>query len=161
MSTRQNLQPPVPFSTTLAVRDGCLCFQTQRAARELARTFDRAFQPFNLSNGQFSLLMALNRPVPPAMGQLGDELGMDRTTVTAAVKVLSARGLLARRAAPDDRRIQHLALTPEGHALLHAVLPVWRETLARIHAAGAGAAPGAVEMLGTLARAAATAREGR
>ena len=31
---------PIPFSTTLHVRDNCLCLHAQRAARALARRFD-------------------------------------------------------------------------------------------------------------------------
>ncbi len=83
-----------PYETTLYIRDHCLCLHAQRAARALARRFDRAFRPFGLTNGQFSLLMALNRPEPPAMGAVADLLAMDRTTLTAALKPLERRGLV-------------------------------------------------------------------
>ncbi|MBB4065767.1 MarR family winged helix-turn-helix transcriptional regulator [Gellertiella hungarica] len=132
MSSRENPPPPIPFSTTLHVRDHCLCFQAQRAARELARTFDLAFQPLGLTNGQFSLMMALNRPQPPALGQLAGELRVDRTTLTAAVKVLERRRLVAGSRDPENRRVQRLSLTPEGYALLQLALPIWERTLARI-----------------------------
>ena len=59
---------PVAFETTLLVRDSCLCLHAQRAARALARQFDQVLKPVGLTNQQFSLLMALNRPAPPAMG---------------------------------------------------------------------------------------------
>lgn len=150
MSTAGFSPPPVPFATTLFVRDHCLCFQAQRAARELARLFDRAFQPFGVGNGQFSLMMALNRPEPPSIGQLGRELGMDRTTVTAAVKVLSGRGLLQSRPAPGDRRVQQLLLTEDGYRLLQQLLPVWQDTLARLTAQSAtelAAVPATLESL--------------
>ena len=55
----------IPYETTLFVRDHCLCLYAQRAARALARRFDDALRPLGLTNGQFSLLMALNRPEPP------------------------------------------------------------------------------------------------
>jgi hypothetical protein len=58
----------VPFEITLQVRDTCLCLAAQRAARALARRFDEALRPLELTNGQFSLLMSLNRPKPAAMG---------------------------------------------------------------------------------------------
>src|SRR3978361_166261 len=54
----------IPFETTLLVRDTCLCLHVQRAARVLARRFDEALKPVGLTNGQFSLLMSLNRPAP-------------------------------------------------------------------------------------------------
>ena len=60
---------------TLYVKDACLCFAAQRAARALARRFDAAFRPLGLTNGQFSLLMALNRPSPPTLSSLAELLG--------------------------------------------------------------------------------------
>lgn len=116
----------LPFSATLEVRDRCLCFRAQRAARLLARRFDAAFRPFGLSNGQFSLLMALNRPVPPTMGEVAPFLGMDRTSLTAMLKPLERRALVTVSPDPEDRRSRRLTLTEKGRALLDAALPVWR-----------------------------------
>ena len=118
--------PVLPFSATLEVRDRCLCFRTQRAARALARRFDAAFRRFGLTNGQFSLLMSLNRPAPPPMGEVAAFLAMDRTTLTAALKPLVRRGLVAARADPRDARTRRLRLTADGRALLAEALPVWR-----------------------------------
>ena len=87
-------QPAVPYETTLRVRDTCLCLHTQRAARALARRFDEVFRPLGLTSGQFSLMMALNRPEPPAMAAVAALLAMDRTTLTAALKPLERRGLV-------------------------------------------------------------------
>src|ERR671933_2323956 len=102
MSTR--FSTCVPFETTLEVRDTCLCLHVQRAARALARRFDEALRPVGLTNGQFSLLMALNRPEPAAMGPVARLLAMDRTTLTAALKPLERDGLVAIGADPTDRR---------------------------------------------------------
>ncbi|MGC2529450.1 MAG: MarR family winged helix-turn-helix transcriptional regulator, partial [Candidatus Acidiferrum sp.] len=74
------------IATTLLVRDCCLCLHVQRAARALARRFDDALRPVGLTNGQFSLLMSLNRPKPPGMTAVASFLAMDRTTLTAALK---------------------------------------------------------------------------
>jgi len=82
------------FETTLLVRDSCLCLHVQRAARALARRFDDALRPIGLTNGQFSLMMSLNRPAPPTMGAVAALLAMDPTTLTAALKPLRRRGLL-------------------------------------------------------------------
>lgn len=83
VSTPKSLDQKVVFH----VAETCLCLHTQRAARALARAFDKALKPFDLSNGQFSLLMALNRPEPPKIGELAPFLAMDRTSLTAALKV--------------------------------------------------------------------------
>lgn len=119
---------PVPFETTLHVRDCCLCLHVQRAARALARRFDEALRPLGLTNGQFSLMMSLNRSDPPTMTTVAALLAMDRTTVTAALKPLERRGLV--RMTPDqlDRRSRRLSLTAQGKALLAAAMPVWEKT---------------------------------
>lgn len=115
----------IPFSTTLHVRDTCLCLHVQRAARALARRFDLALKPLGLNNGQFSLMMALNRPAPAPMGSVANVLAMDRTTLTAAVKVLERRGLVESMPDPKDRRSRLMKLTAEGTDLLSTALPIW------------------------------------
>jgi DNA-binding MarR family transcriptional regulator len=124
----------VPFETTLEVRDSCLCLFTQRAARALARRFDEALRPAGLTNGQFSLLMSLNRPKPPSMGPVAKLLAMDRTTLTAALKPLEKRGLVRIEADPKDRRSRLLALTDAGRAALAAAVPIWRATHVAVEA---------------------------
>lgn len=123
---------PVPFATTLHVRDTCLCLHVQRAARALARRFDEALRPLDLTNGQFSLLMSLNRPDPPGMGPVAALLAMDRTTLTAALKPLERRGLVAVAPDPADRRSRRLRLTEAGLALLAQAVPIWERTHAAI-----------------------------
>lgn len=119
------------FATTATVRGSCLCLHLQRAARAVARHFDEAFRPLGLTNGQFSLLMSLNRAVPPTISSVAALLAMDRTTLTAALKPLERRGLVTITVDPDDRRSRRLSLTPAGRTALAAAVPVWR----REHAA--------------------------
>lgn len=128
MSNRNAL----PFEITLLVRDTCLCLHLQRAARVVARRFDDALRPLNLTNGQFSLLMSLNRPQPASISSVSAVLAMDRTTVTANLKPLERRGLVSVMANDTDKRRRHLTLTPAGRALLTAALPIWRQTHAAI-----------------------------
>jgi len=122
----------VSIESTLQVRDACLCLHAQRAARALARRFDEALRPFGLTNGQFSLLMALNRPEPPTLGEVARTLAMDRSTLTAALKPLARDGLVDVSVDPRDRRGRRLALTASGHARLEAALPAWRTLHAMI-----------------------------
>jgi DNA-binding MarR family transcriptional regulator len=119
----------VSHKTTLLVRDCCLCLHVQRAARALARRFDEALRSVGLTNGQFSLMMSLNRPEPPAMAAVASLLAMDRTTLTAALKPLERRGLVRVTADRADRRSRLMALTPKGMTLLARGVPVWE----RIH----------------------------
>lgn len=116
----------LPIKTVIHIRDTCLCLATQRAARHLARRFDAALRPFGLTNGQFSLMVALNQPEPPPIGKLAAFLGMDPSTLTAAVKPLARRGLLTIEPDAGDRRARRLRISPDGVALLRQAVEVWR-----------------------------------
>jgi DNA-binding MarR family transcriptional regulator len=125
----------LPFATTLHVRDNCVCLHLQRAARVIARRFDEALRPLELTNGQFSLLMSLNRPEPAKMRDVSTLLAMDRTTLTAALKPLQRRGLVKIAIDKTDRRGRRLTLTEAGRALLVAAMPIWTQTHAAIDTA--------------------------
>lgn len=132
-------QPPsaqraVSIEATHHVRDACLCLHTQRAARALARRFDEALRPAGLTNGQFSLLNALNAPQPPPMGRVAALIGADRTTLTAALKPLVRRGLAQVLVDAEDSRVRRVALTGEGRARLAQALPLWTRAHAELEA---------------------------
>jgi DNA-binding MarR family transcriptional regulator len=118
----------VPFATTLLVRDTCLCLHLQRAARATARRFDEALRPLQLTNGQFSLIMSLNRPDPATIGSVAALLAMDRTTLTAALKPLERRSLVVIKPDPDDGRSRLVTLTRAGRNLLAKAVPIWERT---------------------------------
>jgi DNA-binding MarR family transcriptional regulator len=135
MSTPQNLRQAgaredsdaLPYSATIEVRDACLCLHVQRAARALARHFDEALRPVELTSGQFSLLTSLNRPEPPSIGSVAKLLAMDRTTLTANLKPLERRGLLKVAIDKEDKRGRRLIITAAGRALLRRAYPLWKD----------------------------------
>lgn len=141
------IDPTLPLAATHEVRDRCLCLHVQRAARALARRFDEALRPFGLTNGQFSLLMALNRPEPPRIGDLAPFLAMDASTLTAALKPLSRRGLVHSEPDAADGRARRIGLTDAGRDALKAALPAWRAEHDRLDADLGEAEPGALRGL--------------
>lgn len=118
--------------TTHLIRDCCLCLHVQRAARALARRFDEALRPVGLTNGQFSLMVSLNRPEPPGMSAVASLLAMDRTTLTAALKPLQRRGLVRILRDTADRRGRRLILTAKGRRALVRAYPIWKKTHAAL-----------------------------
>ena len=121
-----------PLAIAHEVRDSCICLHTQRAARALARRFDEAFAPLNLTHGQYSLLMFLSGPVPPGMAALAKALAMDRTTLTANLKPLERRRLVKIAVDRDDKRSRRLLLTCAGKRLLMKAVPIWRRSHAEL-----------------------------
>lgn len=126
------MRESLPIDVTLEVRDRCLCLHMQRASRAVGRFFDDALRPLGLTNGQYSLLVSLNRPEPPRVAEVAHVLAMDRTTLTASVKPLERRGLMRTFQDSKDKRVRRLALTDEGLDLLERAVPVWRETHDRL-----------------------------
>jgi DNA-binding MarR family transcriptional regulator len=124
----------LPIETVHEIRDRCLCLATQRAARLLARRFDRLFAPLGLTNGQFSMLVALSGTWTPRLGELAEFLGMDATTMTAAAKTLERGGLLTLEADAGDARARRPRLTGAGRDLVAQAVPLWREEHARVQA---------------------------
>ena len=121
----------------LEVRDACLCIHVQRAARALARQFDEAFRPLNLTNGQFSLLDVAEPAGCGADARRGPVPGDGPHYLTAALKPLVRRKLIRIVADPKDARARLLVLTPAGRSCLPC-----RADLARPSGApGKGAGP--------------------
>ena len=118
----------LPFDLTPRVRDACLCLHIQCAARAIARRYDEALRPLGLTNGQFSLMMSMNRAAPPTIGQVSAVLAMDRTTLTANLKPLIRRGLVKVAPDPNDKRSRLMALTQAGRKLMAEAVPVWKRT---------------------------------
>ena len=123
---------PFPRPVALEVRDQCLCFAAQRSARELARRFDRLFLPLGITNGQFSMMVAMGGMGAPKLGELANFLGMDHATVTAAIRKLETRGLVSQRNDGTDRRARRVSITEAGTALIAKAVPLWRQEHANL-----------------------------
>lgn len=124
----------VPLETVHRVRDACLCLHAQRAARALARRFDQALAPLGMTNGQFSLMMAMNGREPPRPARVAQLLAMDRTSLTAMLKPLERRGWAEVRVDENDRRGRRLQLTAAGRAALARAVKIWEREHAAVEA---------------------------
>jgi DNA-binding MarR family transcriptional regulator len=69
---------------------------------------------FDLSPVQCHVLHLIDPEQPLPMGRLAETLSCDASNITGLVDRLEARGLIRRRASPDDRRVKVLYLTPAG-----------------------------------------------
>jgi DNA-binding MarR family transcriptional regulator len=85
-----------------------------------------------LTPGQFGVLAIIAANPGLKQIELGGALGVDRSTVVAAVDKLEKRGLVERRAVPKDRRAHALTLTPEGQRVYRKALALVERHEARI-----------------------------
>ncbi|MYT40016.1 MarR family transcriptional regulator [Streptomyces sp. SID8356] len=90
-----------------------------------SRRVEEVFAAYGLDRGEFDVLASLRRTgapheMPPS--QLAEILLITRAGMTKRVDRLEARGLVSRRADPEDRRGLRIGLTPEGFALVDAAV---------------------------------------
>src|SRR3954469_7912103 len=69
---------------------------------------------FELAPAQLGALKALDPDAPVPMRDLAQALACDNSNVTGIIDRLEDRGLVERRAAPHDRRVKMLVVTPAG-----------------------------------------------
>lgn len=119
MPTRLSVSPA-------SIARACYSLALRRAARAVSRRYDEALSPLDLSNGQFSMLAVIAGHQPVRIQTLADELAMDRTTVTAALKPLERRRLVAIAVSPADPRGRDASLTRAGEGLLARAIPIWQ-----------------------------------
>jgi DNA-binding MarR family transcriptional regulator len=84
----------------------------QRIAFSQRPRFMSVVREFDLVPPHVIALQALDQPKP--MGELARLLACDSSNVTWITDRLEERGLVERQAAPHDRRVKLLVLTPEG-----------------------------------------------
>lgn len=104
----------------------CICLGLHRAARAVARRYDEALRPVDLSSGQFALLASVAGLQPTGIQALADHLAMDRTTVTAALKPLTRRGLVTVEVASQDLRTREVSLSADGLDLMKRATALWK-----------------------------------
>lgn len=140
----------LPIEMIHEIRDSCLCLATQRAARLLARRFDRLFQPLGVTNGQFSMMVAISGQWRPKLSELAQFLAMDQATMTAAVKTLEKRGLVTLMADAEDGRIRRPVLSAQGRQVVSEAAPLWKSEHAKLAEELAGQARSLAAMLSNI-----------
>jgi len=95
-----------------------LGYLLKHAQLRLAELNAQALAPYGITGRELAVLVVLGAGEPPSQQQAAVRLGIDRTTMVGFVDTLEGKGLVARRADPDDRRRNVVALTAEGRDVL-------------------------------------------
>ena len=109
----------------------CTYFHLRKASRAITQLFVETMKPSGLQGTQFSILVAVAMAGSSAIGDLAENLAMDRTTLTRTLKPLVKKGLLVVEPG-EDQRIKVVSLTSEGCTVLSEAIPLWQEAQARI-----------------------------
>ncbi|NJM97421.1 MAG: winged helix-turn-helix transcriptional regulator [Phormidesmis sp. RL_2_1] len=109
----------------------CLARRLRQVNRTVTRLYDDALRPHGLTINQLNILAVIISEQHIRPGQLGQTLGMEKSTVSRTVDRMVGKGWL-QVSRGQDSRTQVLSVTTKGHQLLLAVTPIWDNLQANI-----------------------------
>ena len=102
----------------------CACATLRRASRALSQGYEEAMRPLGLRGTQFTILQTLDLAREVTQRRLGQILGLDSTTLTRTLRIMTRAGWIAERRGVD-RRERLLTLSEEGRRIFEAATPHW------------------------------------
>lgn len=103
----------------------CNCSALRRAARQISIYYDRRLSPSGIRATQLAMLVLIDRLGQASVGDVGETLGLDRTTAGKNIRFLEREGLVKIASSTEDLRLRAITLTRSGRARLKAALPHW------------------------------------
>src|ERR1700712_219259 len=94
-----------------------LCFAIYSAGHSLNRIYKPLLEALGLTYTQYLVMTILWAEDDQTVGQIGDRLFLESSTLTPLLKRLEASSLLTRRRDRADERVVRVALTAQGRAL--------------------------------------------
>lgn len=82
------------------------------------KDFDRELAGLDITPAIFGVLEVLQHNKGLTQSRLAAAIGLDRSSLVPLLDKLQKRNLVARESSVEDRRSNHLYLTPEGRQLL-------------------------------------------
>jgi len=116
-----------PAEHAMIVRE--LALHAMTALRAVQHMAQRAFEPIGLSPSQVVVLSMIQRGIDQPK-VLAEQLETVQSAVSAVLRELQGRGLVARAVDSNDRRRVHLQVTDAGLATLERAGEVWLATAA-------------------------------
>lgn len=120
--------------------------ETETLALSMWVKLARAFAVFNkgscdhirttgLTPTQFAVVECLGHKGRMTLGELSSKMLMSCGNITVVIDNLEKEGLVLRSRCPQDRRVIHAELTPEGHTLLAKIFPEHARVIAQMASA--------------------------
>ncbi|MGC1305718.1 MAG: MarR family winged helix-turn-helix transcriptional regulator [Phormidesmis sp.] len=102
----------------------CVARRLRQVNRTVTRLYDDALRPHGITVNQLNILAVIISEKQIRPGQLGQALGMEKSTISRTVDRMVGKGWL--KVAPGaDSRTQLLTVTAKGSQLLLSVTPIW------------------------------------
>jgi DNA-binding MarR family transcriptional regulator len=97
-------------------------FLLNKAAHQIERRFADALRSHKLAPREYGVLASIARQGPQSQQQIGERLGIDRTTMVNIIDDLEDAALVTRVRDRVDRRRYAITLSPDGERLIHETL---------------------------------------
>ena len=104
-----------------------LCFKLGRVVRRVQHYYEQRLHPFGLTPSQFFVLDALWSKDSVSIGELGEQVALDTSTLTGILDRLERNELVERHQNPADRRSVLVTLTDHARELEPQVMPLVKE----------------------------------
>ncbi|MFZ2967678.1 MAG: MarR family transcriptional regulator [Sulfuricurvum sp.] len=111
---------------------GCLTNLSAMAARNYL-TRQLALNGIDMTIEQFKVMVVLWKEGVATQQAIADFVGKDKTSITRLIAGLEKRCLIQRSTACQDKRCNHVTLTPQGIALEKSTMHVLDEATASLH----------------------------
>lgn len=109
----------------------CVARRLRQVNRTITRLYDEALRPYGLTVNQLNILAVVISEKQIRPGQLGQALGMEKSTVSRTVDRMVRKDWL--KVSPgEDSRTQLLSVTAKGRKLLLSVTPIWDDLQAGV-----------------------------
>lgn len=106
-----------PTGTAALRLDRQLCFAVYSAGHAFNRAYKPLLDPLGLTYPQYLVMLVLWEQDGQTVGQIGDRLQLESSTLTPLLKRLEGAGHVRRARDPDDERQVRVRLTAAGRAL--------------------------------------------
>lgn len=94
-----------------------LCFTVYSAGHAFNKVYKPLLDELGLTYPQYLVMVALWARDDQSVGELGEKLFLESSTLTPLLKRLEAEGLVRRRRDTADERVVRITLTDQGRAL--------------------------------------------
>lgn len=91
-----------------------LMYAVKRFHNEMEKALNRLLKPYDLSYGQWYMLLTIHRHGKVSQKELQKIMEIEPATISRIIDSLIRKGWLIREEKPDDRRMKELKFTVEG-----------------------------------------------
>jgi len=110
-------RPPEPFYRRGTFsRENSVGYLMRRIVQMMVSQVDKRLESHGLTQAQWTPMFLIHQGRASTLAELSRDLQVDAGALTRTLDRLQAKGLCKRERSTEDRRVVHLALTPEGEA---------------------------------------------